>query len=78
MNLRARLRSRLYEGVCFVHAEGTETGDRYRLANRTAERYVHRLEREFLHRARLRELRNHLRRFHRAGQTEKLELARAA
>lgn len=75
---RARLRYRLFEAVRFSHEAGTESGDRYRLANRTASLYVHRLEREFLHRARWRELREQLRRFFWAGQTMKLELARAA
>ncbi|MBM4357255.1 MAG: hypothetical protein FJ096_04020 [Deltaproteobacteria bacterium] len=74
---RARLRYRLFADVRFTDEEGTVEGDRYRLASRIAERFVRRLEAEFLGRSRHRELREHLRRFFRAGQTRKLEIAGA-
>jgi hypothetical protein len=72
---RACLRHRLFSDVRYADDEGTVEGDRYRLASRVAERFVRRLELEFLRRSRLRELREHLRRFFRAGQTRKLEIA---
>lgn len=75
---RARLRHRLFDSVKFVHAEGSAEGERYRLASRVAGRYVRRLETEFLRRDRHRELRANVRRFFRAGQTRKFELAGAA
>lgn len=74
---RAALRIRLYEDSRFLDAEGTVAGERYRLASRAADRFVHRLERRFLSRARHRELRTFLGRFFRAGQAEKLSLAHA-
>jgi hypothetical protein len=65
---------RLYDRVAFVHPVGSEAGDRYRLANGLAARFVLRLtalrERTAMARA--------LRRFYRSGQTEKIRLARAA
>jgi hypothetical protein len=75
---RARLRRRLFEGARFLDPEESDVGARYRIASLAAERFVHRLERDFLRRARHRELRALLARFFRAGQTEKLSLARAA
>ncbi|MBM4377162.1 MAG: hypothetical protein FJ095_18945 [Deltaproteobacteria bacterium] len=75
---RAGLRRRLFEEARFLDPEQTDAGERYRLASWAAERFVHRLERDFLRRARHRELRALLARFFRAGQTEKLSLARAA
>jgi hypothetical protein len=68
------LHTLLYERVAYLHDEGTEAGERYRLANSLAARFVRRIvdlnEREL----RLRMLR----RFYRSGQTEKIALARAA
>ena len=61
--------ARLYERVQFLHAAGTELGDRYRTANDLAARYVRRLMHyghETTHAA--------LRRFYRAGQAEKIRL----
>lgn len=67
--LRA-LHSRLYERVHFLHDASTEAGARYRLANQLAARFVHR------HLARdLAEQQATFRRFHRAGQAEKIRLA---
>ena len=68
-----RLHTHLYEGGRFLDASGTEAGERYRLANDLAARLSSRL----LGRDR-RETRALLRRFYRAGQTEKIALARAA
>jgi hypothetical protein len=71
---RARsLRRTLYEAVRYLHPANTEDGARYRLANDLAARFVARLERwDCESRTRL------LRRFYRAGQAEKIRLARAA
>jgi hypothetical protein len=74
----ARLRARLYETVSFEHAEGTELGDRYRIANALAARFVFRLERVYVRPQRFRELHRELRRFYRMGQEEKLRAGRAA
>jgi hypothetical protein len=72
------LRERLYERVVFNHVEGSELGDRYRIANDTAAKFVRRLEREFVESRRFPELRTELRRFFRMGQEEKLRVVRAA
>jgi hypothetical protein len=74
----ARLRGRLYERVAFAHDASTELGERYRVANDVANRFVRRLERDYVGRARFGELRAELRRFYRVGQEEKLRLGRAA
>jgi hypothetical protein len=69
------MHGRLYERVRYLHPPGSEDGDRYRLANDLAARFV----------ARLLEKSDEvggvvrtLRRFYRSGQTEKIHLARAA
>jgi hypothetical protein len=62
----------LYERVRFVHAAGTELGERYRTANDLAARFMRRLLEagpSSTHAA--------LRRFYRAGQAEKIRLAAA-
>jgi hypothetical protein len=73
---RDRLRAlhrKLYEAVRYLHPAETEAGERYRLANDLAARFVTQLgHHDHESRARL------LRRFYRAGQTEKIRLARAA
>jgi hypothetical protein len=74
----ADLRARLYERVSFEHDEASEVGQRYRVANDTAHRFVRRLEREFVGRARFGEMRVELRRFFSVGQEEKLRLGRVA
>lgn len=74
----AELRERLYERVSFTHDETSEAGERYRVANDAANRFVRKLERAYVSLARFGELRDELRRFHRAGQEEKLRLGRAA
>ena len=71
----AKLRGRLYEQVSFSQAAGSELGERYRMANQVAARFVRRLERTYLHGGRLRELWRELRRFYRLGQEEKLRVA---
>lgn len=74
----ARLRERLFARPQYLHDAGTELGDRYRLANDLAARFVERLEHRFARRGRFEHLRATLRRFYSAGQAEKIELARAA
>ena len=72
------LRERLYERVRFAHDEDTERGERYRVASETAHKLVRALDLRFLSRGRFAEARAVLRAFFRAGQEEKLRLARAA
>jgi hypothetical protein len=74
----ADLRSRLYERVSFEHDEASELGHRYRVANDAANRFVRRLERDYVGRCRFGEMRVELRRFFHEGQEEKLRLGRAA
>jgi hypothetical protein len=69
-----RLLDRLFDSPRFLDEEGTESGDRYRLAHRLAARFVSRVIVANDH-ARARE---RLRSFYRAGQTEKIRMARAA
>ena len=71
----ARLRGRLYDEVSFTDAAGTELGERYRIANHVAAKYVRRLERTYLRDGRVRELHRELRRFYRCGQEDKLRVA---
>ncbi len=71
----AKLRGRLYEEVSFSQAAGSELGERYRMANHVAARFVRWLERTYLRGGRLRELWQELRRFYRLGQEEKLRVA---
>ncbi|MFZ5890109.1 MAG: hypothetical protein ACOY0T_03495 [Myxococcota bacterium] len=65
---------KLFERVSFLHDAGSEDGERYRLANALAARFVRRLDPG----AGVAALRERLRRFYRAGQAEKIHLARAA
>jgi hypothetical protein len=74
----ATLRARLYERVAYAHGADTELGERYRVANDAAHRFVRRLEREYVEASRFRDLRAELRRFFHVGQEEKLRLGRAA
>jgi hypothetical protein len=78
----ARLRARLYEDFVFLHDETSEAGrelaERYRVANDVAHRFVRRLERDFVGRARFGELHAELWRFFHIGQEGKLRLGRAA
>lgn len=70
----AALRTRLYERVSFEHDGESEVGERYRLANDAAHRFVRRLEREYVIQARFVEMRAELRKFFQVGQEEKLRL----
>jgi hypothetical protein len=74
----ADLRARLYEQVSFRDDGSSEAGERYRVANDVAHRFVRRLERHYLSGARYDEMRTELRNFFRVGQEEKLRLGRAA
>jgi hypothetical protein len=74
----ATLRARLYERVVYVHDADSEVGERYRVANDVANRFVRRLERDYVGNSRFVDLRSELRRFFHVGQEEKLRLARAA
>jgi hypothetical protein len=67
-----RVRERLFESVAYAHEGATEEGQRYRIANDVANRFIRRVEREHLARGRVREVREELRRFFRMGQEEKL------
>jgi hypothetical protein len=74
---RAELRhwcEAIYVPARYLHAESSEDGARYRRANALAARFVGRLLAAVPRAA----WRGELRRFHRAGQSEKLSLARAA
>ena len=71
------LRTHLYERVHFQHAQGSEPGDRYRVANATAAKFARRLEREFIAPRRILQMRDELRLFFRMGQEDKLRYARA-
>lgn len=70
-----RLREQLYDRISFVHEEETERGERYRVATVAARRFVARLEREFVARARFGDMQRELRRFFHLGQGEKLRAA---
>jgi hypothetical protein len=74
----AALRSRLYEQVAFAHSADSELGERYRVANDVANRFVRRLEREYVGPGRYHAMRTELLRFFQVGQEGKLRLARAA
>lgn len=74
----ADLRARLYERVAFEHDHASERGERYRVANDAANRFVRRLERDYVGRSRFGEMRVELRRFFHVGQEEKLRLGRVA
>ena len=74
----AELRERLFGRIHYLHPKGTERGDRYRMANDLAARFVQRLEVTLAYRGRFDQLRQALRQFYVAGQREKIELALAA
>ena len=74
----ARIRARLFEAVAYLHPRGTERGDRYRLANDLAARFAGRLEESFARRGHFERMRRALRSFYAAGQSDKINLARAA
>lgn len=71
-----RVRQRLFfRSVSFLHPEGTERGDRYRLAHRCASRFVRSVQSEI---GQDNSEPRTLRRFFEAGQREKLEMVLAA
>ena len=70
-----RLREQLFEHASFVHDEESERGERYRVASLCARRFVARLERDFVARARFGDMQRELRRFFHLGQGEKLRAA---
>jgi hypothetical protein len=72
------LRARLYEDVSFSHDGSSERGERYRVANASAHRFVRALERRYLSERRFVEMRDVLRRFFHGNQEEKLRLAHFA
>jgi hypothetical protein len=74
----AALRARLYERVAFEHDAASELGERYRVANDAAHRFVRRLERDYVGRARFGAMQAELFRFFHLGQEEKLRLGRVA
>ncbi len=76
--ISSRLRARLFGDVRYCDEEGTELGDRYRVANDVALRFTERIERNYLGLQRLPALRRELRGFFRMGQEGKLRAARAA
>lgn len=67
-----KLRERLYEQVRFVHDEGSDLGQRYRVANRAAHRFVRELERRFVRTRRWPEMRTALSGFFHMGQMDKM------
>ena len=68
----AELRDALYEDQRFLHDAASMEGERYRLANALAARFVHRLSGAYARRGRHREMRSQLRRFFHMGQEEKI------
>lgn len=71
----ARLRAQLYGQVEFTHTHDSELGARYRTANTAANRFLRKLERRHLARARYDALRADLRAFYESGQEGKLRAA---
>jgi hypothetical protein len=70
-----RLRERLYEQVRFVHDAHSDLGERYRVANRAASRFVQRMEARYVRERRFGALRRELHAFFRSGLEEKLRRA---
>jgi len=70
--------TRLFHRVEFVHAEGTENGERYRLANKLAARFLRSIAKDLVEQGTSYRVLAALNRFFHAGQREKLELAAAA
>ena len=70
----AAVKERLFSNVRFLHKAGSVRGERYRLANQLAARFVTQLSSRPSAPARLHDLR----RFFGAGQREKLEMVMAA
>jgi hypothetical protein len=74
-----RLRRRLFEDAAFLDPQGSERGERYRLATKMASAYARSLERRYGDAGDLSSMARELRRFYRLGEREKLaHVARAA
>lgn len=73
-----RVRDRLFDHIRFLHPEGTESGDRYRLAHHLASRFVTRIGAELARAPRGPLGSRTLHRFFHAGQREKIEMVLAA
>ena len=71
------LRGALYDETEFLHDVETPQGERYRLANALAARFVHKLSHAFARQGRHAEMRRELGRFFRMGQEEKLRAVAA-
>ncbi len=68
------LRAKLFERVAYAHDEGTEHGERYRVASRAAHRLVHAMERRDVARGAWATMRSALRSFYRMPLSEKLRV----
>jgi hypothetical protein len=78
VELAQLLHAQLYEQVRFAHPAGTVRGDRYRLANHLAARFVRKMEIRYAKKGRRSELRDAMARFYGMGQADKIQVARAA
>jgi len=75
----AGVHTRLYHHATFLHAEGSEHGHRYRLANHLAAKFCGAMRAQQRTRAlHVSQSQAALQRFYRAGQREKIHLAQAA
>lgn len=72
-----KLRERLFGAVTYCHEEHTTLGERYRLANDTAQKYTEKLERKYVQNPHVLKMRGELRSFFEMGLEEKLRAARA-
>lgn len=66
------VRRRLFDDVVLLDAEESEEGERYRIATRSAAKYVERLERSYVDGGHWTALARELRTFYRLGLAEKL------
>lgn len=69
------IRSQVFDDAQFLDDAGTESGDRYRMAHRQAARYAAKLEHQFLRTGNVQGWTDALRKFYRAGLTDKLRMA---
>jgi len=72
----ATLRASLFESVRFADAAESDVGERYRVANDLANRFVRRLEQTYVAKKRFVAMREELRMFYRMGQEAKLRVGR--
>ena len=73
-----QLRECLYEEVAFAHDPSSDLGQRYRTANTAANRFVRRLEHDYVKAGRFSSLHEQLRRFFLLNQEGKLRLGSGA